>query len=127
MEAQDADPEATALRETAEEIGLAAQHVELIGRLPLYRTVTGYAVTPVVGLVTPPFDLRPDEFEVAAIFEPPLAFLLDPANHCRHDIEVEGRQHHYWSMPWQGYNIWGATAGMLRSLCAVIGSEPQIG
>ena len=124
VEPHDTSAEATALRETAEEIGLDARHVEIIGRLPLFLTSTGFAVTPVVALVTPPFELAPDDFEVAEVFEPPLSFLLDAANHTHHEVEFRGRQHQYWSMPWQGYHIWGATAGMLRSLCSVIESAP---
>jgi len=112
----DDDPEATALREADEEVGLAAAQVEVIGRLPEYRTSTGFAVTPVVGLVTPPLNLKLDDFEVAEVFEPPLAFLMDPANHQRSRIEWQGELREFWAMPWQGYYIWGATAAMLVSL-----------
>lgn len=125
-ERSDASPEATALREAQEEVGLDAAHVELIGRLPLFVTITGFLVTPVVGLVRPPFRLAPDSFEVAEVFEPPLAFLLDPANHRRHDIEYAGRVRHYWSMPWQGFHIWGATAAMLRSMGGVLESQAEV-
>lgn len=113
----DASPVATALREAAEEIGLAAAQVEVLGLLPEYRTGTGFAVTPVVGLVTPPLALRPDPFEVAEVFETPLAFLLDPANHQRHSARIRGQLRHYWAMPFEDRFIWGATAGMIRSLC----------
>lgn len=123
VEADDAGPEDTALREAEEEVGLHRRHVEIIGHLPRFLTVTGFTVMPVIGLVRPPFDLRLDDFEVAEVFEPPLAFLLDPANHIRHDIVYQGQAHHYWSMPWQGYNIWGATAGMLRQLSEIFGAE----
>ncbi|MBI3095615.1 MAG: CoA pyrophosphatase [Rhodocyclales bacterium] len=115
-EAGDASPEATALREAEEEVGLAASQVEILGRLPQYRTGTGFVITPVVGLVTPPLNLKLDDFEVAEVFEPPLEFLLDSANHQRQSIEVRGARHEYWAMPWQGYFIWGATAGMLVTL-----------
>ena len=108
--------EATALREAQEEIGLARECVELLGRLPEYVTVTGYRVTPVVGLVSPPLDLRPDPFEVAEIFEVPLAFLLDPANHLRNTVLQEGKRRRYYAMPYREYYIWGATAGMLMNL-----------
>jgi 8-oxo-dGTP pyrophosphatase MutT (NUDIX family) len=114
----DGSPEATALRETREEIGLDPAHVQLLGRLPEYRTVTGYRVMPVVGLVSPPFDLTPDDFEVAEVFEVPLAFLLDPANHRRETMKREGRTRHYYAMPYGHYYIWGATAGMLMNLYA---------
>ena len=112
----DASLEATALREAQEEIGLAAERVELLGRLPEYVTVTGYRVTPVVGVVSVPFELRPDPFEVAEIFEVPLAFLLDPANHLRNTVKQEGKLRRYYAMPYREYYIWGATAGMLMNL-----------
>ncbi|MCK6390923.1 MAG: CoA pyrophosphatase [Azonexus sp.] len=116
VEATDVDAVDTALRETVEEIGLAREHVEVLGFLPEYRTGTGFRVTPVVGLVTPPFDLAPDPFEVAEIFEVPLDFLLDEANHQRHTLEVRGALRQYFAMPYGEYFIWGATAGMIRSL-----------
>jgi len=106
----------TALRETEEEIGLAPTCVEVLGCLPEYRTGTGFSVSPVVGLVLAPFELHPDSFEVAEVFETPLAFLLDPANRQRHSMEIGGVRRHYFAMPYQGYFIWGATAGMLVSL-----------
>ena len=115
-EASDASPEATALREAEEEVGIAVSQVEILGRLPEYRTGTGFVITPVVGLVTPPLNLKLDDFEVAEVFEPPLEFLLYSANHQRQSIEVRGSRHEYWAMPWQGYFIWGATAGMLVTL-----------
>ena len=115
-EESDSSPEATALREAEEEVGIAASQVEILGRLPEYRTGTGFVITPVVGLVTPPLNLKLDDFEVAEVFEPPLEFLLDSANHQRHTVEVRGVMHEYWAMPWQGYYIWGATAGMLVAL-----------
>lgn len=116
VEAGDASRTHTALRETAEEIGLDADRIDVLGFLPEYLTVTGFRITPVVGLVTPPFALRPDPFEVAEIFEVPLAFLLDPANHQRHSRHYRGVLRHYYAMPYGEYFIWGATAGMIRSL-----------
>ncbi|WP_291847963.1 CoA pyrophosphatase, partial [Accumulibacter sp.] len=83
-EPTDPSPVHTALREAAEEIGLAATHIEIAGYLPEYLTSTGFRVTPVVAMVTPPFQLELDTFEVAEAFEVPLAFLLDPANHQQH-------------------------------------------
>lgn len=115
-EPTDPSPVFTALRETEEEIGLDPARVEVLGLLPEYRTGTGFTVTPVVGLVRPPFELNPDSFEVAEIFETPLDFLLDPANHQRHSMEIGGVVRHYYAMPYDGYFIWGATAGMLVSL-----------
>ncbi len=115
-ETVDASPEATALREAEEEVGIAPLQVEILGRLPEYRTGTGFVITPVVGLVMPPLNLKLDDFEVAEVFEPPLEFLLDRSNHQRQSIEIRGTRREYWAMPWQGYFIWGATAGMLVTL-----------
>ena len=113
-------PRDTALRETTEEIGLAPGRVEILGDLTDYTTVTGYRVTPVVGLVASPFDLKPDDFEVAEVFEVPLAFLLDPANHQRNLLMHDGRERHYYAMPYGPYYIWGATAGMLMNFYAYL-------
>jgi len=105
----------TALREAEEEIGLAADKVEILGSLSEYVTVTGYRVTPVVGLVCPPLELKLDDFEVAEIFEVPLRFLLDPLNHQRNSVVHLGRRRFYYAMPYGQYYIWGATAGMLMN------------
>ncbi len=117
---EDADAHATALRETEEEVGLARRHIEIIGQLPTYATVTRYVVTPVVALVQPPFELTLDSFEVAEAFEVPLSFLMTPAHHRRHVVEFGGERRQFLSMPWQHegreYFIWGATAAMLRNL-----------
>ncbi len=121
----DADAVATALREAHEEIGLEAAQVEVLGRLPTYTTSTGFVVTPIFGLVRPGFALKPDPFEVAEVFEVPLAWLMDPAHHQRHAVDIGGVRREFLSMPWTGldahgqprrYFIWGATAGMLRNL-----------
>ena len=106
-------PETTALREAREEIGLDSARVELLGRLPEYRTSTGFAVTPVVGWAEPPFAWRPDPHEVAEVFEVPLAFLLDTRNHRYESAFYRGRMRHYWAMPYGERFIWGATAGMI--------------
>ena len=121
VEEEDQSPVHTALRETEEEIGLAREHVEVLGFLPEYRTGTGFRVTPVVALVTPPFELALDPFEVAEAFEVPLAFLLDPANHKRHSLHYRGALRHFFAMPYGDYFIWGATAGMIRSLTERLG------
>ena len=119
---EDVDAIATALREAREEVGLVADEIEVIGVLPTYTTVTAYEVTPVVGLLDPPRALALDPFEVAEVFEVPLAFLMDPANHRRHAVEVQGLARSFLSMPWgadaggQPYFVWGATAAMLRNL-----------
>lgn len=118
VEAADSSAVDTALRETEEEIGLDRRHVEVLGTLPDYFTGTGYQVTPVVSIVQPPFDLRADPFEVAEIFEVPLAFLMDGMNHQRRTAEFPngiGRRSFY-AMPYERFFIWGATAGMLRNL-----------
>lgn len=118
VDPDDLDVVATALRETEEEIGLSRRHIEVIGSLPDYFTGTGFQVTPVVGLVHPPFKLAADEFEVAEIFEVPMSFLMDGSNHQRRSAEfpgVTGRRTFY-VMPFQHYFIWGATAAMLRNL-----------
>jgi 8-oxo-dGTP pyrophosphatase MutT (NUDIX family) len=114
--AGDPSPEATALRETREEIGLESERVEILGRLPEYHTRTGYRITPVVGVVALPLELRADASEVDEIFEVPLAFLLDPANHQRHSREWQGELRWFFAMPYEGRYIWGATAGMLVNL-----------
>ena len=120
VEQGDVSPVATALRETEEEIGLARDRIELIGSLPDYFTGTGFRVTPVVGLVHPPFELTLDTFEVAEAFEVPLSHFLDPMNHLQHSLEIEGRTRHFHAMPYGDYYIWGATAGMLMSLYKVL-------
>lgn len=114
-EPEDGTPAATALRETEEEIGLARAHVEVLGSLSEYTTVTAYRVTPVVGLVSAPFVIQPDSFEVAEVFEVPLEFLLDPANHQRNTVLQKGWQREYYAVPYRDYYIWGATAGMLMN------------
>ena len=115
-ELSDTSPIETALRETEEEVGLERRHIDVLGSLPDYHTITGYCVTPVVGLVTPPFELRADPAEVAEIFEVPLAFLMDGMNHQRlSTMRPEGRSRFY-AMPYERCYIWGATAGMLRNL-----------
>src|SRR5687767_3601325 len=112
----DASAEFTALREAKEEIGLAPERVEILGRLPEYHTRTGFRIVPVVGAVLPPLTLQPDANEVAEIFEVPLAFLLDTANHQRQSRKWQGELRWFYAMPYQGHYIWGATAGMLVNL-----------
>lgn len=119
-EDHDDGPIATALRESHEEIGLDAALVDVLGRIDDYVTVTNFRVTPVVGLVMPPFELAPDPFEVAEVFEVPLSFILDRSNHQRHTYNVKGRTRAYWAMPWHDRYIWGATAGMLVNLAEVL-------
>jgi 8-oxo-dGTP pyrophosphatase MutT (NUDIX family) len=123
VDENDVDRIATALREAQEETGLNPSHVHIIGQLPDYDIPTGFRVTPVVGWVEPPFELKPDPFEVADVFEVPLHFFLDPANHRRHSDVREGRTRHYYSMPYGNRNIWGATAGMLYSLFQILTAD----
>lgn len=115
----DVDAVAAALREADEEIGLPAHHVEVLGTLPDYVTGTAFTVTPVVALVRPGFELRPNPHEVADVFEVPLQFLMDPRHHHRHAFEFEGQRREWYSMPYADAGrerfIWGATAGMLRN------------
>jgi 8-oxo-dGTP pyrophosphatase MutT (NUDIX family) len=121
-EPEDADAAATALREAHEEVGLSPERVEVLGAMPDYLTGTGFRVTPVVALVHPPFSLTADTLEVADIFEVPLAFLMDPANHEVRLFKWEGGERRFFAMPYAAsekkapYFIWGATAGMLRNL-----------
>ena len=118
VEAADDTPAATALRETEEEIGLEASYIEIVGELDPYETRTGFRVTPVVGLVEPGFSLTLDEFEVAEVFEVPLSFVLDPANHERRSLVWRGTERHFYVVPYGERYIWGATAGMIVNLYA---------
>jgi 8-oxo-dGTP pyrophosphatase MutT (NUDIX family) len=124
VEPEDGTAEITALRETEEEIGLAREHIEIIGRLPIYTTVTSFEVSPIVALVRPGFTLTLDAFEVAEAFEVPLPFLMTPAHHRHHRFDYAGGEREFLSMPWKHedaegqpreYFIWGATAAMLRN------------
>jgi 8-oxo-dGTP pyrophosphatase MutT (NUDIX family) len=123
IEESDRDPVHAALRETEEEVGLPGDHVSVIGRLDTYITGTGFEITPVVGLVPAPFPVRPDPREVAAVFEVPLAFVLDTANHERHSREFKGRIRTFFVLPYPGHYIWGATAGMLVNLAEILGAR----
>jgi 8-oxo-dGTP pyrophosphatase MutT (NUDIX family) len=116
VETADASHAAAALRETSEEIGLAPAKVRVLGQLANYETGSGYRVRPIVGWIEPPFDLAPDPVEVADVFEVPLAFVLDPANHKRNFRMIGDVRRDYWSIPWTTRYIWGATAAMLLIL-----------
>lgn len=106
----------TALRETFEEVGIESRFIEPIGAWDRYDTITGYRVTPIVGLVEPGFSLTLDPREVASVFEAPLDFLMNPSNHEKRDAIWQGRTRYYYAMPWEDRFIWGATAGMIRAL-----------
>lgn len=123
LEAGDPDAEAAALRETEEEIGVPPAAVRVLGYLPPYLTVTGYSVTPVVGLVTPGFVYRPQAAEVAEIFEVPLAYLLDRANYQVEYRDMHGTRVGYHVVNYAGHRIWGATAGMLAAFRRRLESE----
>jgi 8-oxo-dGTP pyrophosphatase MutT (NUDIX family) len=116
VEADDGSAIAAALREATEEVGLDPQRVSILGELADYETVTGYRVTPIVGWVEPPFDVRPDPMEVADVFEVPLLFVLDPENHQRHFRMIGSRRRDYWAICYRERYIWGATAAMLLML-----------
>jgi 8-oxo-dGTP pyrophosphatase MutT (NUDIX family) len=108
------DPVAAALREANEEIGLETAAVELAGTLEEYRTVTGYSITPVIGVVPPGIEVH--EHEVADWFEAPLLHLIDPANQKLETAVFAGRERRYWQIEWNDRRIWGATAAMLVNL-----------
>lgn len=120
VEPSDGSPEEAALREAEEEIGLPRGQVSVLGRLAEYVTLSGYAITPVVGLVEAPFRARPDPAEVAEVFEMPLAFVLDPANHLLVERSRDGRRRYTYALPYGDHQIWGATAGMLVNLYEVL-------
>lgn len=116
IEPGDASAAETALRETEEEIGLPRASVEIIGRLDDYITGTGFLVAPIVGLIRPPYALNLDPCEVESVFEVPLAFFLDPANHRRESRVFNGVERRFYAMPYGDKYIWGATAAMLMNL-----------
>jgi 8-oxo-dGTP pyrophosphatase MutT (NUDIX family) len=116
IDPDDDGPIAAALREAEEEIGLPPSQVEVIGLADIYRTVTGFEVTPVVGIVPPGLKLTPHPGEVAAMFEAPLAYLLDPAHHHERTAIWRGRERTYFEIEWEGQRIWGATAAMIVNL-----------
>jgi 8-oxo-dGTP pyrophosphatase MutT (NUDIX family) len=116
IDATDASPLDTALREAEEEIGLSREFVDPIGYLDLYGTAFGFRILPTLARVRPGFKLRINNSEVDDAFEVPLAFLMDPANHQLHSKEFRGIERSYYAMPFAERYIWGATAGILRVL-----------
>lgn len=113
-------PEAAALREAAEEVGLDPRLPELLGRLPEHATGTGYRIIPVIGLIPPPVSLTPDPGEVEEPFELPLSVILDPAAPARRRGEWQGQAREFWVWPHDRHYIWGATAAILMNLARVL-------
>lgn len=122
VEDSDRSIAAAALREAREEIGLEPAKVEILGELAPYDTVTGFRIHPVVGWLEPPFELRPDPFEVDEVFELPLDFVLDPINHRRQSYRRGSLTRAYYVLPYQDRFIWGATAGILVNLSGLLRS-----
>ncbi len=122
VDASDRDACHTALRETEEEIGLTSAAIEVVGRLADYVVGTGYLVSPIVGLIEPPFALKPQAGEVAEVFEAPLDYVLNPDNIERHSRQYEGTERFFFAITWDDHYIWGATAGMLRNLSNIVWS-----
>ena len=116
----DRDPVHAALREAEEEIGLPPDAVDIVGRLDDYITGTGYVVAPIVGFVEPGNAYVPDPSEVDDVFEVPLTYFMDPANHKRETRQWKGIERTFYAMPWNGRHIWGATAAMLVNLYEVL-------
>jgi 8-oxo-dGTP pyrophosphatase MutT (NUDIX family) len=118
IDPEDHDAIAAALREAEEEIALPRSLPEVVGVLSPYHTVTGFGITPVLAVIPADVALVPHDREVAAVFEVPLAFVLDPANAAERNVMFEGRERRYREIPWGERRIWGATAAMLANLAA---------
>lgn len=116
MDETDEDEIAAAIREAHEEVALPPDAVRVIGTTDPYVTITGFRVTPVLAVIPPDLPLHPNEGEVAAIFETPLSFLLDPANHLTNTLDWNGGKRTYHEMFWENRRIWGATAAMIVNL-----------
>ncbi len=124
IDPEDDGPVAAALREAEEEIALPRGSVDVIGAADVYRTVTGFEVTPIVGVVPPGLALEPQPGEVAAMFEAPLHFLLDPRHQRVRTALWQGRERSYYEIEWEGRRIWGATAAMIVNLSRRLELEP---
>jgi 8-oxo-dGTP pyrophosphatase MutT (NUDIX family) len=116
VQAEDEGFLAAALRETQEETGISPEFILPVGGFGAFRTGTRYRVVPIVALVEPDFILAPDPREVEAVFETPVSFLMDAANHALHAREWKGERREYYAMPWEDRYIWGVTAGMIKAL-----------
>lgn len=120
IDPEDAGAVDAALRETEEEVGVPRDRVEIVAQLDDYETRTGFRITPVVGLIRPPYPVDPDPFEVADVFEVPLSFVLHKENHRRLSRVYEGVERHFYVLPYKDRYIWGATAGMLVHLSEIL-------
>ncbi len=116
IDKDDESPSHAAIREANEEIGISHAQVKVLGKLPLYQTVTGYNITPIVGELSPPFIFKKAIDEVDEIFELPFEFMIDVKNFKRDSITYEGERREFWALPFKDYYIWGATAAILREL-----------
>ncbi len=116
IDKEDLSPSHAAIREANEEIGINQTQVKVLGKLPLYQTVTGYNITPIVGELSPPFIFKKAEDEVDEIFELPFEFMMDVKNFKKESIIYEGERREFWALPFNDYYIWGATAAILREL-----------
>ncbi|MBL0934919.1 MAG: CoA pyrophosphatase [Rhizobiaceae bacterium] len=116
IDATDPTPEFAAIRETEEEIGIGAETIEIVGRMPDYVSGSGFRISPVLGIAGPGFMLTLNEDEVDDAFEVPLAFLMDPANHTRDSRIWQERERFFYTMPFGERHIWGVTAGIIRTL-----------
>ena len=121
------NPVTAALREAHEELGIPSDTVRVVGTSDLYRTGSGFEITPVIGMIPPDLALDPNPHEVAQWFEAPLDFVLDPANQQRLEVEHEGEIHHTWLIRWQEHEIWGVTAGLLVNLSRRLAWNSGIG
>lgn len=126
VEPEDPDAVGAALREVQEELGIPPTYVEVIGCLDSYPTVTGFTITPVVGLVKPGFELKLDPFEVAQVFEIPLGLALDISNYQRRRISSGGKQRCYYLLPYENHQIWGVTAGILVNFAKKMSTYKQL-
>lgn len=104
----------TALRECEEEVGIGGEHLEVVGEMPVYFTGSGYRIHPVLAVISDGYSLRANEDEVASIFDVPLSFLMDDANHKKSSRQWQGKQRYFYEMPYEDRYIWGVTAGILR-------------
>lgn len=120
IDQKDASAEEAALRETFEEIGIASTHIQLLGQLPDFFTGTGFLMKPFVAALKKDYELSINQDEVDEVFSVPLSFLLNPNHHFLHKVDLEEGIREYFSMPWQNYFIWGATAAVIRNLYHVL-------